>query len=249
MNGLLMQILHEPTWSSTTSCLNIWLTDWCIEDQTVRCRTTVRCEVLKMKSAYELQTGNKLRDISGAVGPTPNAWSYRVYREYFDVGNHLIFWDRHLRIVLSDFTRFLTSPNSTTASRVLVNLIVNFGISCKLRAVGTNSTSDISAGMELLTRILGQGKMRRKLWKMYIPVALPMFLAREWRIALIYFTTMLQQKALVCRPQRVPPSFEIRTSWYNHNLGLQCHHRHWMWMLDCHLRSKLLTTPIDPIPN
>lgn len=62
----------------------------CDDDLPVPCRKNVSCEMIKIKSTYEIQIAGKIKDILGAVNLSTKVWSSYVYRGYIAVTMHWI---------------------------------------------------------------------------------------------------------------------------------------------------------------
>lgn len=120
----------------------------------ITCRTNVSSEIVKVKSTYELQIPDKLKDVPGAVSVTKDPWSLQIYSWYLAVTLNWIDKSWVLRNVLLDFIRFQTAHNARTTSQVLMDVLIKWGILFNLKEMTTGNVSDMCAAMEIISRQL-----------------------------------------------------------------------------------------------
>lgn len=84
-----------------------------------------------------------ITDIPGMVSLTTDAWSSRLYKGYLSAMLHWIDKQWMLEHVLLDFVRFSTPHKGATTSTLRFEILSNWNLLLKIRAVTTDNASDM----------------------------------------------------------------------------------------------------------
>jgi hypothetical protein len=98
-----------------------------------------------------------LDSIPGCVALTCDGWSSRIMRGYFVITVHWICSDWVLRSCVLDFKYFPTPHNTLTTCDLLHGVIIDNNLQTRIRAVTTDSASEMAPALDLVRNRLNEG--------------------------------------------------------------------------------------------